>query len=290
MGPAKEDISGAILVADNDVVGRGDVGNGQDRLPVLEILLSERGESGYRVKFSESPFLSPFLRGREIWCHDSAPAPRPLPEGDVLAHVNGHPMWVTKLERGARRDTVLQCKEWYEKEDRLFEHLKGRTFFRLVPVIEWLRYVSGWSSWEKPPIMACIMFDDPNLHSTRYGFISFKELQRNAKVNNFSVALATIPIDAWFARKDAADLVKGSDGRLSLLFHGMYHSMRELADDDEKVLSGRARDALASIERLERKFGLKVSRVMAPPHGAFGLRAMKCLASLGFDAACVSWG
>jgi hypothetical protein len=199
-------------------------------------------------------------------------------------------VWVTIGDQGVRKDVVLQGEDWYAEEDRVFEHLKANRLFRCIPILEWLRHTANWDEWRKPPTMACIMFDDPNLHSTRYGFISFEELLQAAKAENFSVALATVPLDGWYVNQRALRLIRESNGRLSLLLHGLHHSRKELSRNGETLLPLRAPRALRRIERIEEKFGLKFSRVMAPPHGAFSIGSMGCLASLGIEAACVTWG
>ena len=54
-----------------------------------------------------------------------------------------------------------------------FQHLTETRFLNVVPLIEWLRALSDLRQWKFPPLRACFMFDDPNLHSERYGFICF---------------------------------------------------------------------------------------------------------------------
>jgi hypothetical protein len=44
------------------------------------------------------------------------------------------------------------------------------------------------------------------------------------------------------------------------------------------------------VERLERKAGLRVDRVMVPPHGACSAEMLAALPRCGFEAACVSSG
>jgi hypothetical protein len=46
--------------------------------------------------------------------------------------------------------------------------------------------------------------------------------------------------------------------------------------------------ALRRVRRFETRTGLRVSRVMAPPHGVCSTAAMHALARLGFDALCIS--
>jgi len=256
----------------------------------FSLFLSPGGDAPKTIEFSTDAFIPRLLRGRRLRCGDRLPKDSLTRQGVVLATASGRPVWVTIGDQGARRDVVLQGEDWYAEEDRVFEHLKGDRLFRCIPILEWLRHTANWDKWRKPPTMACIMFDDPNLHSTRYGFISFGELLQAAKSENFSVALATVPLDGWYVNKKAVRLIGESNGRISLLLHGLHHSRKELSRDGETLLPLRAPRALRRIERIEEKFGLKFSRVMAPPHGAFSIGSMGCLASLGIEAACVSWG
>jgi hypothetical protein len=79
--------------------------------------------------------------------------------------------------------------------------------------------------------------------------------------------------------------------QLSLLIHGNDHTVQELAksySDEER--SRNLRQALMRIGAFERRSGVEVSKVMAPPHGACSEHTLGAMAALGFEAACISRG
>ena len=270
----------------------------RDPLPVFPPNLSsfllelcKPAETMSSVKLTSSQSFFPLLRGRRFRAADVAPATRSLAEGNVLAEINGRPVWTTCEENGARHDINLQANPWIAEEDRMFEHLNGQHLMRLLPLIEWFRSISDWAQWRKPPTRACFMFDDPNLHYRRYGFISFPHLADEGRRHRYHTAFATVPLDQYYINKPTARLFRENPGQLSLLVHGIGHTKRELAGDDPSVQQlMHLRRGINWIESLERRGGVRVSRVMAPPHGAFAAKSLRNCAIAGFEAACVSWG
>lgn len=259
-------------------------------LPSFQVEIVPSIEAGCEVKFSETSVLSPMLRGRTITIDDSAPAKGNQADGDVLAKVNGRPVWKTRVQNGARQDVSLQASPWIMGRDRVFEHLKGRCLMRLLPLIEWFRWVSGWAQWKKPKIRACFMFDDPNLHAACYGYISFDKLAEEGRRYHYHTSFATIPMDHYYVSKRAAQIVRDHPHELSLLVHGNDHVYRELdGNESPESRAARLHQALTRIARLERRSGLTVDRVMVPPHNAFGTEMMRTCSALGFEAACVYW-
>jgi len=173
----------------------------------------------------------------------------------------------------------------------LFKWFNGGCFIELLPLIDFLRHITGISAYSRPRPAACIMFDDPNLHSTKYGFIDFGELARHARGHNYHAAFATVPLDLYYADRDALGLFRSAPERLSLLIHGNNHVANELGNDynDEKrpaiILQ-----ALSRVERFEKRYGLPISRVMAAPHGVCTESMFKDMARCGLESGCVSFG
>jgi hypothetical protein len=135
------------------------------------------------------------------------------------------------------------------------------------------------------------MFDDPNLHWRRYGYVDFKQIAANAAKENYHVSFATIPLDSWFTHKQTAALFRTNSRYLSLVIHGNNHTRKELARNYTKperlyLLN----QAIRRIERLERSAALTVCRVMVPPHGACSEEMLGELPACGFEAACLSHG
>lgn len=261
-------------------------------LPSFAVEIVRPAETSGLVKLlSNSSKLSPLLRSRCLHVSDAAPAGQEFSTGEVLAEINGRPVWVVREENGISHQTNIQADPWISDDDRLFEHLNGQRMMRLVPLIEWLRSISTWAQWQKPPTQACFMFDDPNLHSNRYGFVSFPLLAAEGRKHGYHTSFATVPLDQYYINKSAARVFRESREQLSLLVHGVDHTRRELASDRssaEQLM--KLRRGIRLIERLERKAGLTVARIMAPPHGAFSARSFRDCSVVGFEAACVSWG
>ena len=94
--------------------------------------------------------------------------------------------------------------------------------------VEFLRRVTGYAKSVPPPPRACFLFDDPNLHSGRYGFLDYRQLGAHAQDHGYHVAMAMVPLDAWFARRDAARLFRERSEYMSLVMHGNDHMPDEL--------------------------------------------------------------
>jgi hypothetical protein len=161
-------------------------------------------------------------------------------------------------------------------------------FSDLLPLLAFIRRYSE-ADWIAPQGSASFVIDDPNLHAVRYGFVHYRHLARHAEANGYHVAFATIPLDLWWASKKAVRVFRESSDVLSLLVHGNDHVFHEL----DRTQSDRERtaflaQALRRVDRFERRYGLPVARVMAPPHGACSRATAEALLPTGFEALCVS--
>ena len=136
---------------------------------------------------------------------------------------------------------------------------------------------------------ASFVIDDPNLHAARYGFVHFRHLADHAAANNYHVAFATIPLDMWWASQKAVVAFRESRELLSLLVHGNDHVFRELdRSQRDGDLDALLTEALRRVDRFERRYGVPVARVMAPPHGACSQAMTEALLRSRFEALCVS--
>ena len=152
----------------------------------------------------------------------------------------------------------------------------------MLPLILFLRTLTEDQRWEQPPLQACFMFDDPNLHWRTYGFVDFAQIAAHAQMHNYHVCFATIPLDTWFVHKPTALLFQQYRDQLSLLIHGNDHIAQELARPySDEELNRNLRQALRRIDEFERRSGVEVSKVMAPPHGACSESTLGEMAHLG---------
>lgn len=259
--------------------------------PSIRIIQSDAVVSASKVQFgvgSNSPF--PF-RGRTIIANSAMPENPQDVSGEVIATADGRPVWISACEGGLRYDTCWVTRPWIKRGQCVFEHLNGIRFMNLLPLMEWLRWVSDWQKWEQPPLRACFMFDDPNLHATRYGFLDLDHLASEGRRHHYHTSLATIPLDYYYSSKAAAQILRNNSQTLSLLMHGNNHIPRELdCHQPAGMQLAFVRQALDRIIRLERKTGVYVSRVMAPPHGICTAGMMDVMTDAGFEAACISHG
>ena len=154
--------------------------------------------------------------------------------------------------------------------ETLRNRLRPGAILPLLPLTSFLLRVAEASGLKRAPLRAAFLIDDPNLHRVRYGYLNFAELAARATTEGWHIAFATIPLDAWLVDRRAVRLFMSSKSQLSLLIHGNNHVKRELArlTTDEQALREMGQ-ALIRIRGFERRTGLAVSRVMAPPHGDY---------------------
>ena len=244
--------------------------------------------NGADIQLSLTPYLAECLRGKSVpdKSIDRIVPLMPEAEDEILARRGDDVLWLCRREGAGAVDLVATHLFDLVENDYLYAHLQKDDWARLFPLMHFLREVSGW---QPPPIRACFMFDDPNLHWRSYGYIRYQELIEHAREHNYHTAIATIPMDCWYANAKTAALFRENADCLSLLFHGNNHTYYELT----RTASEPAREALAAqatrrMERLERVTGIAVARVMAAPHGACNVEMSNVLLRSGFETACIS--
>jgi hypothetical protein len=251
-------------------------------VPCLSIV-AQRAGGPASVSFGTSTLLDARLRGRTL--DDAEAGGAAAADGEVLAACGRTPVWTVS---GSVQSVSLAPPEPAPGE-RLRDFLRPGRFLSLLPLLHFLREVTAESVWTPPPLRACFLFDDPNLHRPAYGYVHFAELARDAAAHGYHVAMATIPLDTVFASRNAVRVFRAAPEQLSLLVHGNDHVKRELGRlDDDTEADAVVAQALRRIRRFEQRHGVRVGRVMAPPHGACSPPAMRALARLGFDALCMS--
>jgi hypothetical protein len=251
------------------------------------------------VRLTEVQFSShstvPFpFRGRSLSIH----LPKRFssisltPNDRSLASTPAGPIWACD-EAGESFHSSLPLPSLAGTGKRtLLDVFCGSRFLELLPLIVWLRQrSSNYAQFRPPPLRACFIFDDPNLHWETYGFVNYRQLARDAEKENYHISFATIPLDTWFSYQPAVQCFKQNANRLSLAFHGNNHLKQELARGYTKTQRiFLLNQALKRIARLENRTGLNVDRVMIPPHGACSEEMLSDLPNCGFKAACISHG
>jgi hypothetical protein len=234
------------------------------------------------VTLSDTPSLDRRLRGQTL-------ADRHLAAGtgltevagaETLAAAAGGPLWTRRGLLDAAAVGPLELSPGEPLRARL-----GRDrWAALLPLLELLHAVTALDRWEPPPVRAVFLLDDPNLHWPSYGYAKLPGLARHSAEHGYHLALAMIPLDAWFTHPAAARLLR-EQRSLSLLVHGNDHFGAELgginAEAEALALVAQAQRRIAAFER---RAGITVSRVMAPPHEECSESVARAMARVGFDA------
>jgi hypothetical protein len=260
--------------------------------PSIRIIPSAVVKSAATIRFTTGA-LSPLpFRGRSAVSGCAIPSwPRTDVSEEILATADGNPVWTTASVDGLRHDTCWVTDTWIQHGECVFHHLNSSRFMNLLPVLEWMRSVSDYHQWQQPSLRACFMFDDPNLHRRRYGFVDYAQLAAEGRRHHYHSSFATVPLDGYYVNRAAARIILENRETLSFLMHGNNHTYRELA---ARGHPGRQlalmRQAVLRTWQLERKSGVTVSNVMAPPHGVCSGEMMAAMAGAGLEAVCVSHG
>lgn len=251
-------------------------------LPTLAFA-GERASVTRRAPFTLRDMMGVDRRVRGITLHDRIVAPPPVGTADVLATRAGNAVWTRTRGLAPVHRIASPLAELAPAE--VLYGLLGRCQLTAVALIQFLRDVSRGRAPQPPGLRAAFVFDDPNLHGRRYGHIDYATLVRHADDHGYHAAMAMIPLDAGLTHRTARTLFRDRADRVSLLVHGNDHTRGELlgAREDAAALAIAAQ-ALRRIRRFERRCGVRVDPVMAPPHGLCSPAMTRALGAVGFDA------
>lgn len=247
--------------------------------------------AGVDIDFTSSSGLPLPLRNRQLGeeCGPARQGP-PSPEAgiEVLAVAEGRPVWWRSNDGSGWAHFSAFSPAELGVDEALRDHLRLGRFMGLLPLLALLERVCGDRAWEKRPLKAAFVVDDPNLHGSSYGYLRYPELIAHSVRHGYHVALATVPLDGWFSRGRARELIRGNPQSLSLLVHGNDHVAGELLRlADARIAERVLAQALRRILALERRAGVCVDRVMVPPHELCSTVALAAMFRLGFEAACI---
>ena len=238
------------------------------------------------VEFTRDRLVPPPFRGRTLAEEDAKIRPLDPDEGaTVLARIGRDVVWTTASGRTLVHRAGCAPPELKEGE-RLRDRLRPGRFFGLLPLVHFLQAVTGTAPSE---LRACFVIDDPNLHALSYGHVSYPRLAQHADKHGYHVAMAMIPLDAWLASRKAVTLFCARQAQLSLLVHGNDHVRGELAQARSVAESTAvSAQSLRRVKSFERRTGVRVSRVMVPPHSACSILGAQGTLRAGFTALCTS--
>jgi hypothetical protein len=241
------------------------------------------------VRFRSHPEVPEPFRNKELTTLCVVPENADASSGSVMATAEGRPVWISSVVEEQRHDTCWIAADTLDQVVGAFDRLNGKRFMDLLPVLEWMRAISGFYEWTRPPLRACLMFDDPNLHSVCYGYVDYARIAAEGRQHRYHTSFATVPFDAYYVNPAAARCFREHPDTLSLLVHGNNHTHRELAGGkDQQERLAQMRQALQRMKRLDQKAGPTTAKVMAPPHGACSEAMMRAMRDAGFEAACIS--
>jgi hypothetical protein len=280
---------GANLHEVAGIVCVGDLPETLPAVPVFQFVLEKQKSpdvTGGTIEFAGHKTSPVFLRGRK-WPLGKESGWGFLDEkqsGEVVAAINGRPVWKIARVRGSTVWSVSTPLPRLRVGERLSQYLNGETFLPLLPLYLFLRAISSESRWQSPPLRACMVVDDPNLHARSYGHIDFQSLVQLARERPFHAAMAMVPLDGWWTNAATARIFRENPQALSLLIHGNDHLRCELA----RSFQNGGRDALvfqslSRIAALEHKANVRVDRVMAPPHGVCAPEMFSALRAGGYE-------
>jgi hypothetical protein len=268
---------GAILFGDEP---------GPERVPLLSFASPEPSEGrAANARMAARAPLDRRLRGISL---SATLAEGPLMPGagaDVLAETAGGPVWAHEQVAGIAHDE-LAARLPELKPSQGLRDLFWRDGVALVALVGFLRELAEPLAYRPPPLRATVLFDDPNLRWRTYGFIDYRRLLAHADAHGYHASMAMIPLDGGPQHRATVGLFRRRPDRLSLAFHGNNHHAEELLRADEDGATEILAQALRRVGRFEGRTGLRVDRVMTPPHGMCSAGAAAALAPLGFDALC----
>ncbi len=253
-----------------------------DEARVLILAAEADGGAADAVRIDASNAVDRRLHALEL---SATLAGDPLPsEGEaVLASSRVGAAWT----RSGATDRVRSPLPSLAAGEVLRQAITDDRALSLIAIVEFLRALTADDAHAAPPLRATMLFDDPNLRWLSYGHIRYPDLVRHADEHGYHAAMAMIPLDAWGQRRSAVRLFRDRSDRVSLVMHGNDHRKRELFDQHDPVAAlALGAQALRRVARFEATSGLRVGRVMVPPHGMCSQTMARALGRLPFDALC----
>jgi hypothetical protein len=236
------------------------------------------------VRFAEQGSLDRRIRGISVSDSVDALTPTATADEEILASSPAGPAWTRS--RGDNPIYRLSASLPELKPEQSLLDLLSKRSLTLVALVQFLRSLTT-DDFEPPELRAAILFDDPNLRWRTYGFIDFRQLADHADAHNYHASMAMIPLDGWHQHRATVDLFRRRRERLSLVLHGNNHLARELMrPPGDSGAIAIAAQALRRATRFEAHYGLRMDRLMTPPHGMCSASTASALGSLGFDALC----
>lgn len=240
------------------------------------------------IQLADTEELAAPLRGQKLVGVVEAPvSARELDGFKTLAAAAGRPLWQVSLAGAVRLHyrASLPAPGLADGQE-VIDVLHESGFIALLPLVDFLRRLSEDDAWQRPPLRATFIIDDPNLHYPRYGHVDYQAFADHARVTGFHTCMAMVPFDGWYINPQAAAIFKNHPKYLSLSVHGNDHENKELASPvSDRDAEATIAHALRRVAEIERKSGVPIARIMVPPHGACSATFFGVMARAGFQGA-----
>ena len=282
----KGDAAAAVEIREHGIPSAGPAGARVERPTLVLGASCHPGTAASEVSLAEEEGVDRRLRGTTVLDPLDGPAPIPLRDSEtILATGPLGPVW-TRVSSPAPVDRVGSSLPELGPAQALRDLLAERPL-ALIALIQLLRAATRTGAFSEPALRATILFDDPNLRWRSYGFIRYRQLLDHADAHGYHAAMAMIPLDGWRQHRATVDLFRRRADRLSLVLHGNDHLALELMrPSDDAAAIAIAAQALRRAARFESRYGLRMDRVMTPPHGMCSAASARALAALRYDALC----
>jgi len=244
-----------------------------------------------RISFTNSNLLDYRLRNKILDDFDySSLSSISTKKNDVVfASICNNPVWIKRKINNTDLDIASTVLEELNNNNLLLDYFYKNGFFSLIPLIHFLREITSDNGYKMPSLKACFIIDDPNIRFLSYGYIKYIDLVSNAKIFNFHISLATIPLDLWWISKKSLKFFNNNKDYISLSIHGNNHLKEELLVNkydgyEDKTIY----QALKRICKFQKKYSYKIDKILVPPHGMASKKMLNSSAKLGLFAITVS--
>jgi hypothetical protein len=254
--------------------------------PAFAIGAGTGAAAAQTVVLADSPSVDRRVRGLSLPDRLDGPAIGPLDDSArVLAEAPSGPAWTVSQGEAPVHRVRSSLPEL--GAEQILRDLFADRALALVALTHFLRAVSESDSFTPPPLRAAFLFDDPNLRWRTYGFIDYARLLEQAQAHGYHASMAMVPLDGRLQHRATVGLFRRNPERLSLVFHGNNHVSRELMRSSDRLSAlPLAAQAVRRAERFESRYGLRMDRVMTPPHGMCSASTARALGAVGFDGLC----
>ena len=209
------------------------------------------------------------------------------PNHEVIASQNDKCIWYSSDHYAFKHYYSLIPPCNLEVHQSLKDKFTSKDFIQVLPIIIFLKELVG-DSLIYPKAMASIIIDDPNLHRTKYGYLDYKKIVEDSTIHGYHINFATIPLDLFYASKKALNLLKKNGKHLSLIIHGNNHTSAELLVNSHQKSYSKLLMIKKRVDKFYQKYGVRIGRVIIPPHGMMSREFLKNIALFDFLGACIS--